>query len=129
VTGGGRGIGRAVDGQLAAAGAKVAVADIAMESAQKAARGIIAEGASVTALAREVARSNIMVNAVTPALVDTAMVREIAPDQVKYLTELLSIGRLGTAEEVGTMVCWLASKAVSFSTGDAFDISGGRATC
>ncbi|MCF8077906.1 MAG: SDR family oxidoreductase [Desulfobacterales bacterium] len=80
------------------------------------------------ALAKEVARSNVMVNAVTPALIDTPMVQDIAPDQVDYLTERIPVGRLGRAEEVAAMVLWLASEEVSFSTGAVFDVSGGRAS-
>lgn len=80
------------------------------------------------ALAKEVARSGVLVNAVTPALIDTPMVQDISEDQIEYLTDRIPIGRLGTAEEVAAMVCWLASDAVSFSTGAVFDISGGRAT-
>jgi len=34
---------------------------------------------------------------------------------------------MGTADEVAAIVCWLASEECSFSTGAAYDISGGRA--
>jgi 3-oxoacyl-[acyl-carrier protein] reductase len=37
------------------------------------------------------------------------------------------MGRLGSADEVAALACWLASEECSFSTGAAYDISGGRA--
>jgi 3-oxoacyl-[acyl-carrier protein] reductase len=80
------------------------------------------------ALAKEVARQGILVNAVAPALIDTGMVDEITPEQVRYLTERIPMGRLGRREEVAALVHWLASDEVSFSTGAVFDCSGGRAT-
>jgi len=80
------------------------------------------------ALAMEVARCNILVNAVTPALIDTAMLEDLSPDQRTYLTAKIPIGRIGTPEEVAAMVLWLATDEVRFSTGAVFDISGGRST-
>ena len=80
------------------------------------------------ALAKEVAQHNILVNAVTPAVIKTSMANSIPPDQLKYVTERIPMGRLGRPEEVAAMVHWLASDDVSFSTGAVFDITGGRAT-
>jgi 3-oxoacyl-[acyl-carrier protein] reductase len=80
------------------------------------------------ALAKEVARNNIFVNAVAPALIKTPLLDDLTPEQVIYLTERIPIGRLGEPEEVAAMVHWLASDEVSFSTGAVFDLSGGRAT-
>ena len=40
----------------------------------------------------------------------------------------IPLGRFGEIDEVATMVCFLASRDCSFSTGATFDISGGRAT-
>jgi 3-oxoacyl-[acyl-carrier protein] reductase len=80
------------------------------------------------ALAKEVARRGIAVNAVAPALIETGMVDEITPEQVAYLTERIPMGRLGRPEEVAALVHWLVSDDASFSTGAVFDLSGGRAT-
>jgi 3-oxoacyl-[acyl-carrier protein] reductase len=80
------------------------------------------------ALAKEVARQGIAVNAVAPALIETHMVGELTPQQVAYLTDRIPLGRLGRPEEVAALVHWLASDDCSFSTGAVFDLSGGRAT-
>ena len=80
------------------------------------------------ALAKEVARDNIFVNAIAPALIHTAMVDDLTPAQVEYLTSRIPMGRLGRPEEVAALVHWLASDDASFSTGAVFDLSGGRAT-
>ena len=80
------------------------------------------------ALAKEVAQHNILVNAIAPALIQTSLLDDLTPDQVRYLTERIPMGRLGRPEEVAAMVHWLASDDASFSTGAVFDLSGGRAT-
>jgi len=80
------------------------------------------------ALAKEVAQHNIFVNAIAPALIKTSLIDDLTPEQAKYLTERIPMGRLGLPEEVAAMVHWLASDEVSFSTGAVFDLSGGRAT-
>jgi NAD(P)-dependent dehydrogenase (short-subunit alcohol dehydrogenase family) len=80
------------------------------------------------ALAKEVAQHNILVNAISPALIQTSLLDDLTPDQVRYLTERIPMGRLGRPEEVAAMVHWLASDDASFSTGAVFDLSGGRAT-
>ena len=80
------------------------------------------------ALAKEVAHKDILVNAITPGLIETDMVGDLTPEQVKYVIERMPMGRLGRPEEVAAMVHWLASDEASFSNGAVFDMSGGRAT-
>ena len=80
------------------------------------------------ALAKEVARNNVLVNAVAPALIKTDLLDDLSPEQVRYMTERIPMGRLGQPEEVAAMVHWLSSDEASFSTGAVFDLSGGRAT-
>jgi len=46
---------------------------------------------------------------------------------IGYMVEKIPMGRLGGVDEVAALVCWLASDECSFSTGVAYDISGGRA--
>ncbi|MDR7419089.1 MAG: SDR family NAD(P)-dependent oxidoreductase [Armatimonadota bacterium] len=80
------------------------------------------------ALAKEVAREGILVNAVTPAVIETDILRQVSPDHVEYMISKIPMGRVGQPEEVAALVAWLASDECSFSAGAVFDISGGRAT-
>ena len=77
---------------------------------------------------KELARTGVRVNCVTPALVQTRMVDRFSPEQVEYLLERVPMGRTAEIEEIAALVAWLASSECSFSTGAVFDISGGRAT-
>jgi 2-dehydro-3-deoxy-L-rhamnonate dehydrogenase (NAD+) len=80
------------------------------------------------ALAKEVAKQNILVNVITPGVIDTSLINGLTPEQARYLIERIPMGRIGRPEEVAALVHWLASDEVSFSTGAVFDLSGGRAT-
>ena len=77
---------------------------------------------------KELAKSGVRVNCVTPAVVHTRILDELTPDQVQYMVDRIPIGRTGEIAEIAALVAWLASEECSFSTGGAFDISGGRAT-
>ncbi|MBI2720317.1 MAG: SDR family oxidoreductase [Rhizobiales bacterium] len=79
-------------------------------------------------LAKELAKSNITVNAVTPAAVKTAIFDQMPQSHIDFMLSKIPKGRFGTVDEVASLVCWLASEECSFSTGAVFDISGGRAT-
>jgi 2-dehydro-3-deoxy-L-rhamnonate dehydrogenase (NAD+) len=79
-------------------------------------------------LAKEVAKQNILVNVITPGVIETSLINELTPEQARYMTERIPMGRIGRPEEVAALVHWLASDEVSFSTGAVFDLSGGRAT-
>ena len=79
-------------------------------------------------VAKEVVRTGIRVNCITPALVQTRILEEFTPEQIEYLVERIPMGRMGEIEEIASLVAWLSSSECSFSTGAAFDISGGRAT-
>jgi 2-dehydro-3-deoxy-L-rhamnonate dehydrogenase (NAD+) len=80
------------------------------------------------ALAKELAQRNVLVNSVTPAVIETDMLRQLTQDVVDYMVGKIPMGRTGRVEEVAALVSWLASEECSFSTGAVFDISGGRAT-
>ena len=77
---------------------------------------------------KELAKSGIRVNCVTPAVVHTRILDELTPEQVQYMVDRIPIGRTGEIAEIAALVAWLASEECSFSTGGVFDISGGRAT-
>ena len=79
-------------------------------------------------LGKELAKSGILVNCVTPAVIETELLRELSPEAVQYMLERVPMGRAGRLEEVAALVAWLASDECSFSTGAVFDLSGGRAT-
>jgi len=80
------------------------------------------------ALAKEVATSGVLVNAVAPAVIDTPWLRTLDPKLVEYMLGRIPMGRKGTPEEVAAAVSWLASDEASFTTGQVLDLSGGRAT-
>ncbi|MFN4142239.1 SDR family NAD(P)-dependent oxidoreductase [Aestuariivirga sp.] len=79
-------------------------------------------------LAKELAKTGITVNSVTPAAVKTPIFDQIPQSHVDYMLSKIPMGRLGKVGEVASLVCWLASEECSFSTGAVFDVSGGRAT-
>lgn len=79
-------------------------------------------------LAKEVLKSNVMVNVITPGVISTDLIKELSPEQAQYIIERIPMGRIGQPEEVAALVHWLASEEASFSAGAVFDLSGGRAT-
>ena len=79
-------------------------------------------------LGKELAKTGIRVNCVTPAAVRTAIFDQITQQHIDFMLSKIPMGRFGTVDEIAAMVCWLASEDCSFSTGAVFDLSGGRAT-
>jgi 3-oxoacyl-[acyl-carrier protein] reductase len=79
-------------------------------------------------LGKELARTDIRVNCVTPAAVRTAIFDQMTQQHIDFMLSRIPIGRFGGIDEVSSLVCWLASTEASFSTGAVFDVSGGRAT-
>ena len=80
------------------------------------------------ALAKEVATSNIFVNAVAPAVIGTELLKQMEQSTVDLLVSKIPMGRVGTPQEVAALVAWLVSDECSFSTGAVYDLSGGRAS-
>ena len=79
-------------------------------------------------LGKELAKTAITVNAITPAAVRTAIFDQITQEHIDFMLSKIPMGRFGKVEEIAAMVAWLASEECSFTTGAVFDISGGRAT-
>jgi NAD(P)-dependent dehydrogenase (short-subunit alcohol dehydrogenase family) len=79
-------------------------------------------------LGKELAKTGIRVNCITPAAVETGMFAQMSEAHIGYMLAKIPIGRFGLVEEIAAMVAWLASEECSFSTGAVFDLSGGRAT-
>lgn len=77
------------------------------------------------ALAQEVASRGVTVNTVSPGYIGTEMVRAIRPEILEQIVGTIPVRRLGTPEEIASMVAWLASEDAGFSTGADFSVNGG----
>jgi 3-oxoacyl-[acyl-carrier protein] reductase len=81
------------------------------------------------ALAKEVAgRGDITVNSISPAVIQTPILEAMSRETVQYMISRIPMGRTGKIEEIAALVHFLASREASFTTGQCYDISGGRAT-
>lgn len=79
-------------------------------------------------LGKELAQANILVNCITPAVIETDILKQVTQQHIDYMLSKIPMGRFGKKEEAAAMVAWLASEDCSFTTGATFDLSGGRAT-
>ena len=79
------------------------------------------------AIGKDLARTGVLVNCVAPAVIETPILEGVSQQHIDYMVERIPMGRMGSAEEVAALICWLASEECSFSTGATYDISGGRA--
>ncbi|MFP3939316.1 MAG: 3-oxoacyl-ACP reductase FabG [Thermoanaerobaculia bacterium] len=77
------------------------------------------------ALAREVARYDVTVNAVAPGFIDTEILRELPENRLRRHLESVPLGRLGTPEEVAALVAFLASDDAAYLTGQTLRVDGG----
>ena len=90
-----------------------------------------AKGGLITftkSLGKELAQTGVLVNCVTPAAAQTAILEQVTPEFTKFMLSKIPMGRFVKVEEIAALACWLASEDCSFSTAGVFDISGGRAT-
>jgi 3alpha(or 20beta)-hydroxysteroid dehydrogenase len=72
----------------------------------------------------DLAKSAVRVNAILPGLIDTPMLGENSPDYLRQLTQLVPMGRLGSAEEVAQAALYLASDAASYVSGAEIAVCG-----
>jgi 2-dehydro-3-deoxy-L-rhamnonate dehydrogenase (NAD+) len=79
-------------------------------------------------LGKELATSNILVNAVTPAAAKTEIFDSMAQEHIDYMLSKIPMNRFLLPEEAASLILWLSSEDCAFSTGAVFDLSGGRAT-
>jgi NAD(P)-dependent dehydrogenase (short-subunit alcohol dehydrogenase family) len=77
------------------------------------------------ALAREVARYEVTVNAVAPGLVDTEILRSVPEEKLAELLEAVPLKRMGRPEEVAALVAYLTSEEAGYVTGQTLRIDGG----
>lgn len=77
------------------------------------------------ALAQEVATKGVTVNTVSPGYIGTDMVRSIRQDVLDKIVATIPVKRLGTPEEIGSIIAWLASDDSGFATGADFSLNGG----
>jgi len=83
--------------------------------------------AMTKAIGKDVAGTGVLVNCIAPAVIETPILAGLSQGHIDYMVERIPLGRMGEANEVAALACWLASEDCSFSTGATYDISGGRA--
>ena len=109
----------------------VLVASIAGKEGNPMAAAYSASNAAVIAMTKaigkDVAGTGVLVNCIAPAVIETPILEGLSQHHIDYMVERIPLGRMGRTEEVAALACFLASEELSFSTGAAYDISGGRA--
>ncbi|HEU5011144.1 MAG TPA: 3-oxoacyl-[acyl-carrier-protein] reductase [Roseiflexaceae bacterium] len=76
-------------------------------------------------VAREMASRNITVNAVAPGYIETELTGVLGEDVRAAILENVPLGRLGQPQDVANMVCFLASDAAAYITGQTITVDGG----
>jgi NAD(P)-dependent dehydrogenase (short-subunit alcohol dehydrogenase family) len=145
VTGAARGIGFAISQRLKELGARVACWDIAPPAKENGSVFAHAEIVNVTNLASVEAglertlatlgqadilvnNAGVLTNAVAPAMAETELLVEMTEDYIADVKSRMPMGRLANVTEIADTVAWIASPRCSFTSGQVFDVTGGRAT-
>ena len=79
-------------------------------------------------LGKELAKTGVTVNAITPATVDTPILSQVSDAHIAYMLSKIPMGRFGTVDENAAVICFAASEELTFTTASVFDTSGGRTT-
>lgn len=92
-----------------------------------------ASKAAVIALTKSLAKEligkgDICVNSIAPAVIQTPILEQLNEEQIRMMLSKIPLGRTGKPDEVAALVHYLVSRECSFTTGQCYDISGGRAT-
>ncbi|MDE6748025.1 MAG: 3-oxoacyl-[acyl-carrier-protein] reductase [Lachnospiraceae bacterium] len=78
-------------------------------------------------VARELASRGINVNAVAPGFIDTDMTKNMTDDAKKVVSEMIPMGKMGSAKDIADMVMFLASENSDYITGQVICVDGGMA--
>ena len=76
-------------------------------------------------VAKELARRNVTVNAVTPGFIETDMTLELSEKAKEALQEQIPMGRLGSADDIAGAVLFLVSDGAAYITGHVLSVNGG----
>jgi 2-dehydro-3-deoxy-L-rhamnonate dehydrogenase (NAD+) len=110
----------------------VNVASIAGKEGNPMAGAYSASKAAVIAMTKSIgkdlAQTGVLVNCVTPAVIEGQMLGDMSEEHVSYMLSRIPMGRMGQPGEVASLIAYLASEECTFSTAAVFDVSGGRAT-
>ena len=79
------------------------------------------------ALAKDLAKTGVLLNTITPGPTATPFLYESSPEALDYIVSRVPMGRVAQPEEMAKLIAFLASEDISFSTGGVFEASGGRA--
>lgn len=77
------------------------------------------------ALAKELAPSNITVNAISPGLIETSMNANVSIDDLNSFVEDIPLGRIGNTSDVANAVLFLANDSSDYITGQIIGVNGG----
>ena len=76
-------------------------------------------------LALEVATRGVTVNSVSPGFIDTSMTAKLTDDQKRKITEKIPMGKMGTGEDISSLVSFLVSNEAGYITGQNIHVNGG----